>query len=286
MKKYIIAGAVIFLLAAVIVGVKLQQPDKVAAPAVATAGSYVALGDSVAAGVGLKTDSDVSACNRTDESYPHQAASALNYKLTNLACSGATIPAGINGPQDVNGLMAKPQLDQLFAQSTRPKLISLTVGANDANWTTVFAKCYTGICGSAEDTAGVKQRLALVSTNLQKALTQIQQHYGTNPPRVVVTGYHQVFPASVATNCADLAGVDANELVWGRQQQAAINDVIQSSVKTYAFARYAPVDFSGHELCTSDPWVQGLTDKQPYHPTEAGQTAFAQQIETIAKDSK
>ena len=146
MKKYIIGVVIVVVLIVVAVGVKSQH-HTVLAPPVAAAGTYVALGDSVAAGVGLKTNSDVSACDRTDESYPHQAARTLNYKLTNLACSGATIPAGIAGPQDVNGLMVQPQLELLFA-AAKPSLVSITIGANDANWTAVFAKCYTGICGS------------------------------------------------------------------------------------------------------------------------------------------
>lgn len=285
MKKYIISAVVIVLLVAGAFGIKVRHRDQPATTPVATSGTYIALGDSVAAGVGLKTDSDSSACDRTDQSYPHQAASMLNYKLVNLACSGATLPAGILGQQDVNQLMTQPQLDQLFAQP-KPNLVSLTIGANDAGWTAVFAKCYTGVCGTAEDTAAAKQRLAVMGSNLQKALTQVQQHYGPGVPDVVVTGYHQVFPASPISGCSDLTGIDASELAWGRQQQAAINDAIQKAVKNFAFAKFAAIDFGGHELCTTDSWVQGLADRQPYHPTEAGQTAFAKQIQTTAKEFK
>jgi lysophospholipase L1-like esterase len=278
MKKYVIG--------AVIVIVRRHSHQDKTPVAVTPSGSYVALGDSVAAGVGLKTDSDSSACDRTNQAYPNLVASALNYKLANLACSGATLPAGVLGQQDVNQLKAKPQLDQLFAR-TKPSLITMTIGANDAGWTAVFAKCYTGTCGTADDTAGVKQRLAVMGANLQKALAQIQQHYGSNMPQIVVTGYHQVFPASLpAAGCTDLTGIDANELAWGRQQQAAINDTVQNAVKSFAVAKYVAVDFSGHELCAADPWVQGLGDKQPYHPTEAGQAAFAKQIEAAAKITK
>ncbi len=91
--------------------------------------SYAALGDSVAAGVGLTDASDASACDRTNQSYPRIIAGS-QYKLTNLACSGATLNEGVLGTQTVNNLQVPSQLSQLFKQS-RPNIISLTVGSVD-----------------------------------------------------------------------------------------------------------------------------------------------------------
>jgi hypothetical protein len=34
-------------------------------------------------------------------------------------------------------------------------------------------------------------------------------------------------------------------------------------------------DFAGHQLCTPQPYVQGLGDAAPFHPTAAGQLAIA-----------
>ncbi len=34
-------------------------------------------------------------------------------------------------------------------------------------------------------------------------------------------------------------------------------------------------DFTGHELCTSQPYVQGLSAPAPFHPTVLGQLAIA-----------
>ena len=238
--------------------------------------SYIALGDSVAAGVGLKTDSDSSACNRTDQSYPIVVAKSLNYLVKNLACSGATLLAGILGKQDVNQLMVTPQIDQLFALA-QPNVISVTIGANDAQWTNIIAKCYTGTCGSDADTVAVNDKLATVTVNIQKFLSSIKDHYKNNPPTVLLTGYYQVFPVTSAT-CTDLKGIDQAELTWGRQQQAAIGTTIESAAKDFSFAKYVPLDFTGHELCSSDSWVQGISDKQPYHPTEAGQASIAKQV--------
>lgn len=274
MMKYIFG--VLLAIALVAIGVAgFNHPGKSKAP-VASHNSYVALGDSIAAGVGLENYSDSSACDRTNQSYPNLVAHSLNLKLINLACSGATLPLGILDKQDVNQLAVSSQLDQLFSQP-RPDLITLTVGANDIEWTTFIEKCYTGECGNADDSATVNELLATLSINLQNSLSQIQSHYKTAVPRVILTGYHQVFPAGTAT-CSDLNGIDPSELAWGRQQQASLNNTISTVASMYSFARYAPINFSGHELCTADSWVQRISANDPYHPTDAGQAEYARQV--------
>lgn len=282
MKKYLIISLVVVI--AITATFLATRSNKTADTPTAPTKTYIALGDSIAAGVGLKDDSDSSACNRTNQSYPNLLANQQHYKLTNLACSGATFLHGILGSQDVNELAVTPQIDQLLTQP-KPDLITLTAGANDAGWTTIFAKCYSGTCGTAADTAAITASLEQVSAELTAALARIESQYGSSAPPVVVTGYHQVFPASPPADCTDLAGIDTTELAWGRQLQQKIGDTIQKASAGFSFARYAAVDFSGHELCSADPWVQGLTDRQPYHPTAAGQAAFAASIIKALQDT-
>jgi lysophospholipase L1-like esterase len=239
--------------------------------------NYVALGDSVSAGVGLETYSDSSACDRTNQSYPNLVSSTLGFNLTNLSCSGATIPSGILGQQDVNNLNLTPQLNQLFTEP-KPTLISLTIGANDIGWTNFISKCYAGVCGSDADTAAVNSTLAVMSGNLKTTLNDIQNNYKTNIPDVIVTSYYQVFPATFVNNCTDMTGINATELGWLRSQQQSLNSAIQNTVAGYSFIKFANINFTGHELCTSDSWVQGLNDGAPFHPTDDGQKEFANQI--------
>jgi lysophospholipase L1-like esterase len=283
MKKIIIITAVVICL--LLLGFGLHHKNKKIVISKPVNGSYVALGDSVAAGLGLDTYSDYSACDRTNQSYPNLVAAGLAFKLTSLACSGATLPSGILGSQDVNGLELPSQLSALFDRP-QPNLITITIGANDIDWTGLITKCYTSECGTPADTAGVNQHLATVSTNLSAALTQIKHHYGASLPIVLVSGYHQVFPTSLPANCSDLTGIDAAELSWGRQQQSKLNTTIENSTAPFTFASFVPIDFSSHELCTSDPWVQGLDDNDPYHPTDAGQAAYSAQIIQAYKQFK
>ena len=280
MRKYIILTLVLIGLVTIGVVSRQNKPKITNIPT----HNYVALGDSVAAGVGLKTDSDSSACNRTNQSYPNLIAQKMNFKINNLACSGATLASGILGEQEVNQLLLPAQLDQLY-KLPFPSLITITIGANDVKWTTVINKCYTGVCGNFGDTEVVNQRIALVSENLRNSLIQIQTFYKKSPPHVVVSGYNQVFPVNVI-DCPDLTGIDQNEINWVHTQQVDLNKSISSTVGEFAFAKFASIDFTGHELCTTNSWVQGIADKQPYHPTEEGQMSFANQIVKIVRTFK
>jgi lysophospholipase L1-like esterase len=279
-----VLGIVVVIAAVLVVHFLLAQKDTAVAPTTSTTpskGSYVALGDSVAAGEGLKDFSDSSACDRTEQSYPKQVATQGGYTLWSVACSGATIANGIQGAQEVNKLQLVPQLEQLYARQAatgKPALVTLTIGANDINWASLLQNCYTSVCGTAADQAQVRSSLRTLDTNLRQVLASLQAHYGAQPPTIVVTGYHQVFPAAPAAGCTDLPGIDTAELAWGRQLQTSLNDTIQSAVKAYPRVEFAAVDFSGHELCSAESWVQGLGDAQPYHPTQAGQAAFAKAV--------
>lgn len=279
MNKF--AKGIVIIIAVIVLGLGSYALMRSGAPRVAQTTAlkkYVALGDSVAAGVGLDTPSDYSACDRTDESYPHQLASLLGYQLTNIACSGATIPVGIAGKQTVNKLALAPQLNQIFSRKAAPDLVSLTIGANDTGWIHIIGECYTGTCGTADQTNAVGQRLAVLDTNLSNVLNMMKAHYGLYPPRTVITDYYQVFPKSVEV-CSDLQGIDSNERVWGRQLEDMVNARLKAIAIRYAFVAFVHIDFSGHELCTPDSWIQGLQDAMPYHPTKAGQMAIAHQID-------
>ena len=239
--------------------------------------TYVALGDSVSAGVGLTGNSDSSACGRTDESYPYLTAISMNLNLVNLSCSGATIKSGVDGGQNINNLLLDSQIDQLF-KMTRPDFITLTIGANDINWSDYLTKCYTGRCGSFEDTANIDASLVILKNNLGNVLTKIQTKYASNTPHFVLTSYYKVFPADTTFACADMIGIEDSEANWIKLQQTKLDSTIQDVTSSYNFAKFVLTNFNGHELCTSKSWVQGINDKSPYHPSAEGQKEISKNI--------
>ncbi|HJY04176.1 MAG TPA: hypothetical protein VJ351_25510, partial [Streptosporangiaceae bacterium] len=50
--------------------------------------------------------------------------------------------------------------------------------------------------------------------------------------------------------------------------------VLAQGAQTFGFGVADP-PFTGHELCTADPYVQGPGDPAPLHPTAAGELAIA-----------
>ena len=279
MRKVILGVAIITLAIGAVLLWPTIKKDKTAIVTPPSHGLYVALGDSVAAGQGLDTYSDSSACDRTDQAYPRTIAKQLHYTLVSVACSGATSTTGLVGSQNVNELPVEPQINQIF-KTQKPALVTITIGANDADWTKYLQKCYTSVCGSDEDTAAVEADVHQATANLHSVLDKIAARYPTQPPRVMVTGYYTLFPDNPAAGCPEITGIDASELSWIGGLQRSINDAIQSATVGYSFANYVPLTFASHELCTSPAWIQGLSANAPYHPTVDGQQSIANQLIT------
>ncbi len=274
-KKYLILGAVVALGIFGLVLWRTQQHSTIVVSPLH--GRYVALGDSVAAGFGLQDYSDASACDRTQQAYPVLIAHDLRYHLQSVACSGATTQQGLIGPQIVNRASVVAQV-KAATSGEKPQLITMTIGANDAHWTDYIKKCYTAVCGSAADTAGVQSGITQATTHLQTALQTIKNTYPTAPPLVIITGYYKLFGTTSVANCLELTGLDSTEQAWIAQLQTSLDAALQTAVQEYSFAQFVPIQLTGHELCSTTPWIQGLGGKAPYHPTAAGQSAIARQI--------
>jgi len=245
------------------------------------AGSYVALGDSVAAGVGLETATDSSACDRHDESYPGQLANERNFELTNIACTGATISKGVSGPQTVNNLELETQLNQLKALE-KPDVITLQVGANDVRLLGTLAQCYAADCSSRQLDFQFTPRLNEFKADLDSTLSTLDDMYKEDKPAVVLAGYYMLF-STTAKSCSDSEGISDEEMNLGVRYVEKLNTVLKSAKKKYDNVRYVVPDFSGHELCTSNPYVQGLNDPSPFHPTKEGHKVYANAVADILK---
>lgn len=253
----------------IIVGISLASYT----PTHATSGAYVALGDSVAAGAGLPSED--SACKRSNQAYAYEVASAAGMPLEHFACSGAKIDEGIYSDQKVDGAKLSSQLEQTFANG-KPQLITMTIGANDTRWTQFIKQCYYIKCGYRVDTARFATYLIDLKLELNVAMAKIMNLSDGNPPQVIVTGYYS--PLSKAS-CSDTSGLTSNEISWLKARTSSLNSAISGTVGKYAsFAKYASVSFSGHELCSKEPWIQSLSDPMPFHPNAAGQQAIAKAV--------
>jgi lysophospholipase L1-like esterase len=239
---------------------------------------YVALGDSVAAGLGLPPNpqgtNEDKICGRSPQAYSSIVASTLSLDATNVACQGAVVK-NLSESQTIGSTSIQPQLNAAFAGGT-PKLITLTIGANDVRWADFIRACFVTTCDTEANTKAADAYLASLESNLKMGLIYTWARGFWQTPPVVVTGYYQ----SVSDKCAS-SSLTPSEIAWFRLQTDKFNTTLQKATKDFYFAKFAPVDFTGHDICSPDPWIQrpGVPgEPAPFHPNVKGQEAMAKAV--------
>jgi lysophospholipase L1-like esterase len=164
------------------------------------------------------------------------------------------------------------QLSNAFANGS-PQLMTITAGANDAHWASFLRTCYVSDCATNATTLTANTYLTLLKGKLALAMQDIQARSGNNRPEVVITGYYN----PISANCVS-SQITPSEITWLTNETTALNQVIQAAASHYSFATFVPINFTGHDLCSNNPWTQGLNDPAPFHPTTEGQQAVADAI--------
>ena len=250
-------GPVLVVVAALLVAGLVAHPQT----AHATSPQLVALGDSYASGVGTRSyDDDSGSCMRSPYAYPVLDASRIGASLSFQACSGATTSSVRTG-----------QLGTLSATTT---LVTVTVGGNDAHFTSVITECaqpwWSSDCDGAIDDA------RSVITNLLPArLDTLYSAIRTRAPHahVVVVGYPRLFN-----------GEDCNAGTWfSPAEETRLNqtvDLLDSTIRGRATAHgFGFADprsaFTGHAVCDATEWINGLSNpvSESYHPNRSGQNS-------------
>lgn len=234
----------------------------------------VVLGDSTASGLGnplvARPSAVDRACFRSSDAYAVDLASVNGWKVKNLACSGATIPAGILGPQAAGSRVVPPQL-AVARRASGVKAIFVSVGADDVGWDTIVRLCAVSpSCDNSASTAYFQRMLYRFTKDYYQLLGQLAAFPGH--PEVIVNQYYDPFDPSLT--CLDRVGLTAAKQRVLVQRLDALNTVIAKGAQATGFETVQP-DFSGHGLCTSVPYVQSLEDAAPFHPTPAGELAIA-----------
>ncbi|WP_234344036.1 GDSL-type esterase/lipase family protein [Streptomyces sp. NRRL F-5123] len=234
----------------------------------------VVLGDSTAAGIGNPlvdhpTDADRT-CGRSADSFAADLASANGWNVLNLACQGATVTDGVLGVQTRGDDVVPPQL-AVAQRATSASTVIVSIGANDMNWAALTALCAKSpVCDDKASTAYFTERLAAFTQNYLDLLQQLAAlpHH----PQVLINEYYDPFGPD--TKCLEKEGLTPEKIQVLDSRLADINDVLDSGARTLHFTSVRP-DFSGHTLCTDQPFVQDSTGKAPLHPTAAGELAVA-----------
>jgi lysophospholipase L1-like esterase len=249
------------LLAGIVPVLAALVPLGVQAPAQAAGPSYVALGDSYASGVGTRSYiSDGTSCQRSTYAYPYLVAQQKGYTLNFKACSGATVSTVTNS--------------QLSAVVSTTKYVTISVGGNDAGFSSVLTECaqpgWMSNCDGAINTAQ-----SFINNTLPGRLNTLYASIRSRAPGavVVVTGYPRIF-----------MGEDCNAATWfspaeeTRLNQTAdlLNAKLSAAASAKGFKFANPTSrFVGHAVCDDVEWINGLSNpiSESYHPNRLGQSS-------------
>ena len=154
-----------------------------AAPASAAgaAVNYVALGDSYSSGVGAGDYlSGSGSCERSAQAYPEQWADAHPpASFVSVACAGATTAGVLSG-----------QVSALRASTT---LVSITIGGNDAGFSSVMQTCALRTTSSCLQAIAAAESFVArqLPARLDTTLAVISAHAPS--AKVVVLGYPDLY---------------------------------------------------------------------------------------------
>jgi len=223
----------------------------------ASAVNYVALGDSYSAGVGAGGTTSGGSCDRSTNAYPALWAAAHSpASFTFAACSGATTTDVLNS--------------QVTALSTNTTLVSLTIGGNDAGFSSVMETC---VLESTDDcVAAVNNAKTFIQNQLPAKLDTTLQTIHRDAPNATIDflDYPDFYDLSV-TDCIGLSQQDHVAINSGAD--ALANAVSAAAARNNATFVDVRGSFAGHELCDNDEWLHSITwpIDDSYHPTAAGQ---------------
>jgi hypothetical protein len=234
----------------------------------------VVIGDSTAAGAGLPAVRDASradqACGRSTDSYAEDLARSNGWQVMNLACNSATIGQGLLGPEGRGGESEPAQIDAL-QRATHASAVIVSVGADDLDWSAMLRLCAVAkTCNDKATTAYFQQQLHSFSKNYLQLLGQLAAL--PSHPQVLINRYYN--PFDLQLSCLSRVGLTAAKMRTLGSRLATLNAVLAKGAAEFGFTSVKP-DFTGHQLCTTQPYVQGLGDAAPFHPTVTGQLAIA-----------
>lgn len=253
------------------------------AAAAGPADTYVALGDSFAAGplIGAPVQ-DVPGCLQSERNYARLVAATLARPLRDASCIGATTGA-MTEPQPVSPPPPNPpQFDRLDAGTAT---VTVTIGGNDVGYFDILLTCFTDSpegspCQDRYVVGGVDEisdRIAAVAPDVASVLEGIR----TRAPgaTVLLVGYLSVFPATGV--CFPQVPIADADVPYLHAKERELNAMLaaQAAANGATFVD-AGAGSRGHDACQAEGvrWVEpvaGATGGAPMHPNGLGMECTA-----------
>ena len=227
------------------------------------AATYVALGDSYAAGVGAGARSGP--CWRARGGYPLQVARSLGVDLSWQACIAATTV-------DV-------RRDQVRALGPETRKVSITAGGNDIGFAPVLISAAQPSWLS-DSGALIDRALVALREGLPRLLDQLYDDVRRAAPQadVLVTTYPRLFNGQ---DCSVFTFFDAEEMQRLNDAADELAHVLGEAAGRAGFECVdARTDFEGHAACDHEAWIHNVSwpVEESFHPTPAGHDDYARLV--------
>lgn len=257
---------------------------------------YVAMGDSYAAGEGVPpfnpgTDipqstrkASKNTCHRSNASWNFGLEATTPYVMEDfIACSGAKSENLLSTPQyDTQPV----QVDTLKQEPHAPSMVSLSIGGNDIGFHDVAVACFTDLirsnCGSAVERGMIRVESDAFKAQLTEDMKQI--HMAAPVAKIELVGYPNVMTLSPHASrvCPWLTPAAQGNVVAFVREIARVQSSTVSQMPASWNVHYINTldTLQGHELCTSRPYVNSITDiiYQPSHLSAAALQDLLQEI--------
>lgn len=251
------------------------RPVGASAPKVSlpTDATYVALGSSYAAGLGIP--SQYGACGRSDHNYPHLVAATLHLKLDDVTCSGAVTANVLTSPQGA----APPQIGAVTPDT---RLVTITIGGNDVDYIGTAIECgqpqNEQACAQSVDQAAIDAAFRMLPASL---VTLIDTVRARAPDAIIVlVTYPRLVPPS---SCPALGWSPAATRLLASMGQRLETTFRSVARRTHIRIADPYVLGAAHGPCAppATRWVAGSVAPAgfPYHPTAAGHVEMARLVE-------
>lgn len=255
--------------------------------------TYVALGDSYAAGPLIPAPEGPWGCLRSSNNYPKLLASRLGLTLRDATCSGAQTD-DMTEAQGVTPTPNPPQFDRL---DPSVGLVTLQIGGNDIGFGGIAEACGRAAAeGSScrsqfvDPVTGedeLRRRIAEASTDVAAVVAGIRSR--SPQADVYLLGYPAIFRlggAGVPASCPAM-GVGEEDAQYLRGIQEALNSMIASAA-TAEGATYVDVygPSAGRTACDLPAirWLEPLVPVNaaaPIHPNLNGMLGVADLLEGV-----
>lgn len=226
------------------------------AAAGALADNYVALGDSYSSGVGTREFFEET-CKRSYYAYPELIArERAGTSLTFRACSGATTSSVTS--------------EQLGALNSTTNIVTITVGGNDAGFSSIITSCALPWPWSCEGELTEAERF--VTGTLPGRLETLYGRIHTDAPNatVIVLDYPRLW---MGVNCNAATFFSSTEMSRMNHIADLMKTVMQERATAHGFTfKDAIPPFVGHAICSESEWLNGLSNpvEESYHPNRTG----------------